>query len=136
MKKRKRKGILRSKAGEGYIDACVVVLCSMLVIALAVQVLPVYIAKQQLDSFAVELVREAEISGRVGTETNRRAATLQEQTGLEPDISWSENGRIQLNEEVNVTLTLERDIGLFGGFASFPITLTSRASGQSERYWK
>lgn len=136
MKKRKGKQILLSKKGEGYIDTCVVVLCAMLVIALAVQVLPMYIAKQQLDSFAVELAREAEISGRVGPETTRRAVTLQEQTGIDPDISWSENGRIQLNEEVTVTLTLERDIGLFGGFASFPITLTSRASGQSERYWK
>lgn len=136
MKKQKGQQILLSKKGEGYIDTCIVVLCAMLVIALAVQVLPVYIAKQQLDSFAVELAREAEVSGRVGTETTQRAVILQEHTGLEPDISWSRSGRIQLNEEVTVTLTLEQDIGMFGGFASFPITLNSRASGQSERYWK
>ena len=69
--------------------------------------------KQQLDTYAVELVREAEIAGRVGTETTRRAAALTDSTGLDPDIRWSTTGRIQLNDEVTVTLTLETDIGLF-----------------------
>lgn len=92
--------------------------------------------KQQLDTYAVELVREAEISGRVGTETSRRAAALTDSTGLDPNIRWSKTGRIQLNEEVTVTLTLDMDIGLFGGFGSFPITLRSEAIGKSEVYWK
>lgn len=59
----------KKRSGEGYIDTCVLILCAMLVIALAVKVLPVYVAKQQLDTFAAELVREAEITGRVGSET-------------------------------------------------------------------
>ena len=128
------KKILKSKRGEGYIDVCVLVLCAMLVIALAVQVLPVFIAKTQLDTYATELCREAEISGRVGSETSRRAAVLTEQTGLSPRISWSKTGNIQLNQEITVTLTLEKNIGLFGGFGSFPITLRSEASGKSEVY--
>lgn len=130
------KKILKSKRGEGYIDVCVLVLCAMLVIALAVQVLPVFIAKNQLDTYATELCREAEISGRVGSETSRRAAVLTEQTGLSPQISWSKTGNIQLNEDITVTLTLEKNIGLFGGFGSFPITLRSEASGKSEVYHK
>ena len=128
--------LLKSKRGEGYIDVCVLVLCAMLVIALAVKIMPVYIAKQQLDTFATELCREAEISGRVGSETSRRAAVLTEQTGLSPRISWSKTGTIQLNQEITVTLTLDRNIGLFGGFGSFPITLRSEASGKSEVYHK
>lgn len=59
----------KKRSGEGYIDTCVLILCAILVIALAVKVLPVYVAKQQLDTFAAELVREAEITGRVGSET-------------------------------------------------------------------
>ena len=51
----------KKRSGEGYIDTCVLILCAMLVIVLAVKVLPVYVAKQQLDTFAAELVREAEI---------------------------------------------------------------------------
>ena len=124
------KKLRKRHSGEGYIDVCVLVVCAMLVLAL------VFVAKQQLDTYAVELVREAEISGRVGTETNRRAAALTDSTGLDPNIRWSKTGRIQLNEEVTVTLTLDMDIGLFGGFGSFPITLRSEATGKSEVYWK
>ena len=123
-------------SGEGYIDVCVLVICAMLVIALAVKIMPVYIAKQQLDTFATELVREAELYGRVGTETTRRAQSLREQTGLDPDISWSSTGRIQLNQESTVVLTYETNLGLFAGFGSFPITLRSEATGKSEVYWK
>ena len=133
--KKERKNLLNKK-GEGYIDTVVLVLCAMLVIALAVRVYPVYIVKLQLDNFADELVREAEIAGRVGSETSDRERVLNEKTGLYPSVSWSKTGNIQLNEEVTITLTLERNIGLFGGFGSFPVQLKARASGKSEVYHK
>ena len=41
-----------------------------------------------------------------------------------------------LYTSVTVTLTLDTNIGLFGEFASFPITLRAKASGKSEVYWK
>ena len=127
---------LSERRGEGYVDVIVLVLCAVMVLALAMRVLPVFIQKQQLDNFATELVREAEVSGRVGAETSRRAAVLSEKTGLHPDILWSSHGRIQLNEEVTVTLTMDTNIGLFGEFASFPVTLRAQAAGKSEVYWK
>ena len=132
----KAKSILKSRRAEGYIDVCILVLCAMLVIALAVRVLPVYIQKQQVDTFAVELIREAELAGRVGSETSRREQALREKTGLQPTVSWSKTGKIQLNEEVTVTVTYQTNIGLFSGFGSFPITLRSDAAGKSEVYWK
>lgn len=134
MKKILRK--LFNKNGEGYIDTVVLVLCAMLVIALAVRVYPIYVVKLQLDNFADELVREAEIAGCVGSETSDREHVLNEKTGLYPSVSWSRTGNIQLNEEVTVTLTLERDIGLFGSFGSFPVHLKAVASGKSEVYHK
>lgn len=133
---KKWKNILRAQNAEGYIDVVVLVLCAVLVIALAVRVFPVFITKLQLDNFADELVREAEIAGRVGTETSARELELQEKTGLTPIVTWSETGNIQLNQEVTVTLTLQKDIGLFGDFVSFPIQLKARASGKSEVYHK
>ncbi len=133
---KKAKSILRSRRAEGYIDICILVLCAMLVIALAVRVFPVYIQKQQVDTFAVELIREAEIAGRVGSETSRREQSLREKTGLAPTVSWSKTGKIQLNEEVTVTVTYQTNIGLFSGFGSFPITLRADAVGKSEVYWK
>lgn len=48
-----------------------------------------FLAKNQLDTFAVELCREAEMSGRVGTETTRREQVLRERTGLNPKVEWS-----------------------------------------------
>nr|WP_304052857.1 DUF4320 family protein [Enterocloster clostridioformis] len=128
--------LLKDKHGEGYVDVVVLVLCAVMVLALSLRVLPVFVKKQQLDTFATELVREAEVSGRVGSETSRRAAILEEKTGLSPTITWSDSGRIQLNDEVMVTLTYRTNIGLFGDFASFPITLKAQASGKSEVYWK
>lgn len=128
--------LLSSRRGEGYIDVAVLVLCVMMVIAVAVSVLPVFVTKCQLDAYAAELCREAEIAGRVGSETTLRAQVLTEKTRLSPDISWSKTGEIQLNEEFTVTLTMQVDIGLFGGFGSFPVTLKAQASGKSEVYWK
>lgn len=128
--------LLRSQHGEGYIDVAVLVLCAMLVIAIAVKVFPVYIAKNQLDTFATELCREAEIAGRVDSETTLRAQELKEKTGLNPVITWSKTGKIQLDEEFTVTVSMQANIGLFGGFGSFPITLKAQATGKSEVYWK
>lgn len=128
--------LLRNNYGEGYIDVVVLVLCAMLVIALAVNVFPAYIAKQKVDTFATELMREAEIAGRVGSETAKREQFLVENTGIDPEVSWSRTGRIQLNEEVSVLVTYRTDIGLFGQFGSFPITLRGEAMGKSEVYWK
>lgn len=128
--------LLKERQGEGYIDVVVLVLCAMFVLALAMRVLPVFIQKQQLDYYASELVREAEVTGRVGEETSRRAAVLTEKTGLTPDITWSTQGQIQLNSDVTVTLTMETNIGLFGDLGSFPVTLRAQAAGKSEVYWK
>ena len=137
MEKRKRLSIGKlGKRGEGYIDVVVLVLAAIMVLALTVRVVPVFIAKIQLDNFADELIREAEVSGRVGAETNERYERLAEKTGIRPTVVWSTTGNIQLNREVTVTLTLEKNIGLFGDFGSFPITLKSEATGKSEVYWR
>ena len=133
--------ILKSKSGEGYTDVIVIILSAMLVIALAVRVFPVFIAKHQLDFFANELCRTAEIAGQIASETTARTQELQEQTGINPAIMWTASfvpgtGRVQLNGKITVTLKHTVNIGLFGSFGSFPIELTARATGRSEVYWK
>lgn len=130
------KRLLKNKQGEGFIDVCVLILAVVMVLALATRVLPVFVAKQNLDVFADELIRTAEINGEVGSATNSKADELREQTGLHPNISWSKSGRIQLGNEVELILTTTVNIGLFGEFSSFPITLTAEATGTSEVYWK
>ena len=66
--------ILSEKKGEGYIDIAVGILCLMLVVALAVSLFPVFMTKQQLNRFADEIVRQAEIVG--STNVNRRIEDL------------------------------------------------------------
>ena len=107
----------------------------MLVIALAVSIFPAYVTKSQMDTFAQELCREAEICGRIGSETQSREVVLCERLGISPEVEWSKTGNIQLNEEFTVTLILDYDIG-FGGFGSFPVTLKAKATGKSEVYHK
>ena len=108
------KRLLKDKRGEGFVDVCVLVLAIAMVLALVVRIAPVFVAKQNLDVFADELVRTAEINGQVGSATSAKAADLREQTGLDPNISWSDTGKIQLGNEVEVTLTTTVNIGLFG----------------------
>ena len=131
------RNVLREKRGEGYIDIAVGVLCLMLVIALAVSLFPVFMAKQQLNRFADEIVRQAEIVG--STSVNRRIEELREETGLDPEISWDcdyfEGSKVQLNGDIAVTLTCRINLGFFQ-FGSFPVEIRARASGKSEVYYK
>ena len=128
--------LLKNRRGEGFVDVCVLVLAIVMVLALFVKVMPVFVAKQSLDTYATELVRTAEVAGCVGSATTAKNNSLKNETGLAPSVSWSRSGNIQLGQEVTVTLTCQVNIGLFGGFASFPITLTAKATGTSEVYHK
>ena len=127
--------VLKDNRASGYIDVVVIVLSAMLVIALAVSIFPAYVTKSQMDTFAQELCREAEICGRIGSETQSREVVLCERLGINPEVEWSKTGNIQLNEEFTVTLILDYDIG-FGGIGSFPVTLKAKATGKSEVYHK
>lgn len=134
------KKLLKCKRGEGYIDTVIIVIATMLVIAFVVKVFPVFIAKNQLNNYANEIIRTAEISGRVGAEVNAKAEELKEQTGINHMISWKSNyingtNKIQLNDEITVTVSSTVDIGFFS-FGSFPIELNAKATGRSEVYWK
>lgn len=127
--------LLKSKSGEGYIEVPIIILAVMLVIALAFATLPVFMVKSQLNSFADELCRTAEIYGEIGVETTSYAEELKTRLNISPTISWSKSGNIQLGDEFTVTVTITKDIG-FSTFASFPVTLTAKATGRSEVYQK
>ena len=135
--KRRIRDVCRNRRGEGYIDVAVSVLCLMLVVALAMTLFPVLMKKQQLDSFADEIVRQTEIVG--GTDVSGRIVQLKQETGLDPRIQWDceyySGNKVQLNGDIQVTLTQSVDIGFFV-FGSFPIELKARASGKSEVYYK
>jgi len=127
--------VLKCKKGEGYIDTVIIVLVAMVVIALALKVFPVFIAKNQLNTYVDELARTAELEGYIGSVTQNKAHELTGNLGINPTIQWSKSGPIQLNESFTLTGELKVDIGFFE-FGSFPITLRSKATGRSEVYYK
>ncbi len=128
--------LLRSKRGEMLVTVSVVLMVAMTVVAFSTKLYPVFLHKQQLDTYAGELCRVAEISGRVGDETVAKEEKLDAEMKISPNIAWNTSGKVQLNGEITVTCTMTENIGLWGGFGSFPITIQGRATGQSEVYWK
>ena len=128
--------LLRSKRGEMLVTVSVVLMVAMTVVAFSTKLYPVFLHKQQLDTYAGELCRVAEISGRVGDETVAKEEKLDAEMKISPNIAWNTSGNVQLNGEITVTCTMTENIGLWGGFGSFPITIQGRATGQSEVYWK
>lgn len=135
------KKILKSKSGEGYIDTVVGVLCSMMVIVLALNVFSFLTLKQNMDYFAKELLETAVENGRIGVEVNARYTELEKETGIHPSAAWdtayfnSSAKTVQLGDTIKLTLTDETTFKGFGVF-SIPITLTATHSGLSQKYWK
>lgn len=131
------RNICKNCEGESYLDVAVGVLCLMLVVALAMTLFPIFMKKQQLDTFAEEIVRQAEIVG--STNVSGRIAQLKRETGLDPQIQWDceyySGNKVRLNGDIQVTLTERVDIGFFV-FGSFPVELKAKASGKSEVYYK
>lgn len=82
------KRLLKDKRGEGFVDVCVLVLAIAMVLALVVRIAPVFVAKQNLDVFADELVRTAEINGQVALPQTQK----QRICGSKPDSTPISHG--------------------------------------------
>jgi hypothetical protein len=128
--KNKRLGV------ASYIGLSIMVIIFTLTLMIVIAITPVFITKQSLDTYAMELVRTAEIYGQIGTETDARAAELSDELGISPAIMWNRApGRVQLGGKISVRLTTD-EILEFSTFARPSITLSSQSSGRSEVYWK
>ena len=64
--KRRIRDVCRNRRGEGYIDVAIGIFCLMLVVALAMTLFPVFMKKQQLDSFADENSQTGRNRGEYG----------------------------------------------------------------------
>lgn len=131
---------LNNKKGEGYIDSAILVLVAVMTIACALKIYPVFVAKSQINKFASEIVRDAEVTGQIGNSVNNRIKKLNKELVNVDNIKWdakyiSGTKKIQLNDSIEVTIDKKMDIGFFS-FGSFPIHLKAKDSGFSEVYWK
>jgi len=129
---------LKEKKGDGYIDVAVFILVVVLVLAAIVKIVPAFIIKNQLNHFAEETLRQAQIQGEIEIDYTEIADDL----GISPEeVKWeadtlSGTNKVQLDQEIVIEAKQKYDIGNFGPFGSFSIDLIGKASGKSEVYWK
>lgn len=131
------KKILKDNRGNGYVDIVVLVLITMMIIALGIKVFPAFMAKDRLNTFVNEVLREAQTQGMIEIDYSN----IVENIDINIDsVTWEANTlgdrKVQLDEVITVTCTTNVEIGLFGDFGSFSIPLKSKATGKSEVYWK
>ena len=118
---------LRSTRGEGYIDISVAVLVVMILLVAVIKIAPVFITKMTINNYANELCRE---------ETTTRLDRLNEShPDLNPTITWSKTGNIQIGNTFTVTVSTTYDFSFFV-FSTTPITISATAEGTSEVFWK
>lgn len=131
------KKLLREQKGDGYVDIVVLVLIAMMVIALGIKVFPAFMAKDRLNTFSNQVLREAQIQGLIEIDYRSISASIDINIdSVTWDANTMEGKKVQLDEKITVTCTTKVEIGLFGEFGSFPISLKSKATGKSEVYWK
>ena len=126
---------LMNKKGASYVSVAIFIIVMMIVLVFMMNIIPIFITKMTLNNYANELVREAEIAGRIGSEVNTRLERLNESTGLNPDVAWSTSGKIQIGETFTVTVSTQTDSSFYI-FTGNPMTLTATAEGTSEVFWK
>lgn len=131
----KGKKIWNNNRGSIYLDLIIGIYCLLFLLAIFLHTLPVFTTQNKLNHFVAEVLRTAELSGRIDTEVDGEIARQTRITGLSPEISFSVAGEVDLGEEILVTGKITVDIG-FGSVGSFPVPLVSTASGRSEVYWK
>lgn len=88
----------------------------------------------QVNFFANELVRTAELYGEVGEETNIRYEELEETFGISPTVEWSKTGKLDFNEEISVLVTLKNNLKIAS--IKIPYKIPMKSSGTSEVYRK
>ncbi len=126
---------LKNNKGASYVSVAIFIIVMMIVLVFMMNIIPIFITKMTLNNYANELVREAEIAGRIGSEVNTRLERLNESTGLNPDVAWSTSGKIQIGETFTVTVSAQTDSSFYI-FTGNPMTLTATAEGTSEVFWK
>ena len=135
------KKLLRNNRGSGYIDVVIMILCSMLVLVLALNTFTFLAQKQSLDYYAREMLTIAVVNGTTAnSDIVERQIKLTGETGLNPDIDYSESeasydGKVQYGDIITVKLTYSTTFKGFGIF-DIPISLTVQKSGISQKHWK
>jgi len=134
--------INHSLKGEMYIELLVNILIYMILLIFIIVLIPIFVYKANLNTYADKVLRIAELSGNTKSqEVSDKIISMQTSTGITPQsISWegtdyTSGSKIQLGDEIVITLKSQYNIG-FSVFGDFNVPLTAKAKGSSEVYWK
>lgn len=104
-------------------------------IVLFLNISGVVVKKIKLNNFTNEILRVAELEGVVGVQTMKTVDVMRDKLNIDPTIEWNTYEEVNLNDEISVICVLEFNLGI-GNIVQTPITLSSKAVGRSEIYWK
>lgn len=128
------KKLKERKGADNTIEASANIFVYVIIFLLVLMAINIMYKEYQLHIFSSELIRTAELYGEVGEETTRRQKELEKSLGIQPTVKWSRVGKYNLNEEINLTLSLKVSAKI--PFYKGGITLIKNATGTSEVYRK
>lgn len=133
MKKIIRK-IKEIKGADNTIESSANIFVYAVIFLLVLMAMNTMYKEYQLHIFSSELVRTAELYGEVGEETTKRKKELEKSLGIKPVVKWGKVGKYNLNEEINLNLSLKTNVKI--PFFKSSMTLNKNATGTSEVYRK
>ena len=135
------KSVLVTRRAEGYIDVVLTVFIAVMLLILCLNTFEFFALKQNMDHYGKELIAAATTDGQISANITTRRNELTAQTGISPALTWnttyfnSSQRTVQYGKKIELSLTLQAKFKGFGVF-SIPVTLTTKHSGLSQRYWK
>ena len=143
------KKILSSERGEAnYISSMIYILIVVICIAFILNIFSIVSAKQQLDYAADQMTKQIQLAGGINSDTESlfehiksdiSGASNVEYTIIADYKSPTPSGMhraIQLSTPFYITITADTTLGGFGDFIPVNITVSSKGTGVSEKYWK
>lgn len=134
--------IIKNKDGTSYIDTIILIFVIAMILALFIKVIPVFILKSNLNTFATNISKIISVEGRYDTEVKNKIKEYQNANHMDDvvinmDETVFINGtdKIQLNDKIVVKVQLKYDLGFFQ-FCKFEVTLNNKAIERSDVYWK
>ena len=145
MRKRIQTLLIEERGDATYTGVIVFTVIAMITIVLMLNVMSVVMMKSELDGAADQVARQIQLAGGVDSDTEDLIEYLRNGINAENiefviDTNFitaqGSNTRIQIGTPFYLTVTADTKLGGFFTFADYPLTMTSRAAGVSEVYWK
>ncbi len=140
---------LKNDHGEAnYFSTVVFIFIAVLLLAFIIDLFGIISTKQQLDHCADQMVKQVQLSGCVGGETDALFQFLCSQVTGARNITYSVDASykspapggmsqaIQLGNPFYITITGDAKLGGFWNFSLVNIRIAARGAGVSEHYWK